>query len=91
MGESASGQKLRFRAAQRPSFIVRSTPVSRPSKGGPTWVLSATSGLVQRSKTVALINHLVGAREEGFRDREAHSLRSSEIDGQFELRGLLDG
>jgi hypothetical protein len=53
--------------------------------------LRATSGLVQRSKTVALINHLVGAREEGFRDREAHSLRSSEIDGQFELRGLLDG
>jgi NADPH2:quinone reductase len=28
---SESGQKLRFRAAQRPCVIVRSTPVSRPT------------------------------------------------------------
>ena len=37
------GQKPRFRAAQRPCVIVRSTPVSRPSKGGPAWLLSATT------------------------------------------------
>ena len=43
-------QKLRFRAAQRPCVIVRSTPVSRPSKGGPAWLLSATRRHMQCSK-----------------------------------------
>ena len=38
---SEMGQKLRFRAAQRPCVIVRSTPVSRPSKGGPAWLFRA--------------------------------------------------
>jgi hypothetical protein len=80
------GQKRRF--LQR---VVCQLPPAADIGPIRLWARSATSGLVQRSKTVALINHLVGAREEGFRDREAHSLRSSEIDGQFELRGLLDG
>src|ERR1700693_6035070 len=40
---SPMGQKLRFRAARHPCVIVRSTPVSRPSKGGPAWLLSARS------------------------------------------------
>jgi hypothetical protein len=34
----AQGQKLRFRAARHPCVIVRSTPVSRPSKRRPAWL-----------------------------------------------------
>jgi hypothetical protein len=33
----------------------------------------------------------VGAQQKRFGNREAHSLRSLEIDGQLELRGLLYG
>src|SRR5580704_3771401 len=40
---SPLGQKLRFRVARHPCVIVRSTPVSRPSKGGPAWLLSVKS------------------------------------------------
>jgi hypothetical protein len=47
---SLAGQKLRFKAAQRPFVIVRSTLVSRPSKSGPAWLLSAISRLMQCSE-----------------------------------------
>jgi hypothetical protein len=40
---SATGQKPRFRAARHPCVIVRSTPASGPSKGGPAGLLSAKS------------------------------------------------
>ena len=33
--------------------------------------------------------HCIGAQQERFRNREAHDLRSLQVDGQLELRGLL--
>jgi hypothetical protein len=37
----------------------------------------------------ASFEHCVGAQEKRFWNREAHGLRSLEIDGQLEFRGLL--
>jgi hypothetical protein len=38
-----------------------------------------------------LFEHHIGALQERFRNGEAYRLRSLEIDGQLELRGLLNG
>jgi hypothetical protein len=39
----------------------------------------------------ASFEQCVGTKQEGFWNREAHGLRSSEIEGQLKLRGLLYG
>ena len=51
--------------------------------------LSATSGREQCSKTVFLLDDLVGGHLHDQRHREAECLRRFEIDDEFELRGLL--
>src|ERR1700730_2306948 len=56
---------------------------------GLTWAGLAPADRASFAWRLPLINHLVGAREEGFRDREAHSLRSPEIDHEFELSRLF--
>ncbi len=38
-----------------------------------------------------LLNHLVGARQHRWRDRQAEGLGGLEVDDQLELRGMLDG
>src|SRR5262245_39761530 len=43
-----------------------------------------------RMVAMDLLDHLVGAQQEGFRQLEAERLGDSEIDDQLELRRLLD-
>jgi hypothetical protein len=58
------GQKLWFRAARHPCVIVRSTPVSRPSKGGPAWLFRAITGPEQVQQiawaNAHLFDHIIG-------------------------------
>jgi hypothetical protein len=44
-----------------------------------------------RSKKVALFDHLVGTGEQSWRNGEAESRRRLEIDHEFDLRRLLSG
>src|SRR6476646_5587460 len=88
--QSGSGQKLRFRAAQRPCVIVRSTPVSRPSKGGPAWLLSAKSGCEQSQQGSPLFDDLVGGREQRRRHCKTERSSGSQIQDQFKPCRLLD-
>src|SRR5262249_62399903 len=39
---------------------------------------------------VPLFDHLVGAGEEGFRNRKANRFRGFDVDNEFELGGLID-
>ena len=42
-------------------------------------------------ETDRLLDHLIGGRQQRFRDGEAEGLGGFEVDDQIELRGLLDG
>jgi len=57
------------------------------------WPLSARSGpeQPQQDAHVELLDDLVSAREERWRNRYAERLSGVQIDHQFELRRLLDG
>jgi hypothetical protein len=45
---------------------------------------------VRRSKMRRLFDHLLGAKQEGLRDRQSDRFRRLEVDHQFKFGWLLD-